>query len=209
LKRSRDKRSTITKLFLGNTHVHADHVTGTGEIQKLVPDCKTFLSARSNGKCDIKLHDKDKLKIGKLEIEALCTPGHTDGCMTFVCHPLRLALTGDTLLIRGCGRTDFQQGDPHLLYRSVHNQILSLPKDFLLFPGHDYKGLSVSSVEEEIKLNPRLTLPEEKFVKLMNELNLPMPKQINKAVPANMVNGQVELMTEEIKKLVMETAKIH
>ena len=102
------------------------------------------------------------------------------GCVTYVCHEQGCAFTGDTILIRGCGRTDFQEGNPDTLFDSVWNQILSLPENFKLFPAHDYKGRTVTSVLEEKTLNPRLTKPRQEFVKLMNELGLPYPKKIGK-----------------------------
>jgi sulfur dioxygenase len=101
-----------------------------------------------------------------------------------------MAFTGDALLIRGCGRTDFQQGDPAMLYDKVHNEILSLPEEFLLYPGHDYTGQTVTTVREEKLYNPRLTKPKPQFVDIMNNLNLPYPKQIDKALPSNLVDGK-------------------
>jgi len=103
-----------------------------------------------------------------------------------------MAFTGDTLLIRGCGRTDFQEGSPSRLYDSVHDHILSLPKDYLLYPAHDYKGLMATSVAEELLYNPRLTRSKEEFIQIMQNLKLGPPKQIDKAVPANLVCGIME-----------------
>ncbi|CDW55068.1 protein ETHE1, mitochondrial [Trichuris trichiura] len=195
--------------YAGNTHAHADHVTGTSELRKLIPECRTFIGKKSGALADLLLTDGDELKFGNYSIKALCTPGHTNGCMTFVCHQERMAFTGDALLIRACGRTDFQEGDAAKLYDSVHSKIFSLPKDYILFPGHDYKGLLATSVEEEQKYNPRLTLPLQSFVQVMNNLNLSKPKQIEKAVPANMVDGDVTKMEENLRKQVEQTAKIH
>ena len=113
--------------------------------------------------------------------------------MTYVCHEQGCAFTGDTILIRGCGRTDFQEGNPDTLFDSVWNQILSLPENFKLFPAHDYKGRTVTSVLEEKTLNPRLTKPRQEFVKIMNELGLPYPKKIDESLPANKVCGLYEL----------------
>lgn len=131
----------------------------------------------------------DEVKFGDLSLIAVSTPGHTDGCMSYISHQGRSVFTGDALLIRGCGRTDFQQGNPSLLYNSVHKKILSLPEDYLIYPGHDYNGLMSSSVREEKKYNPRLTKSETEFIDIMKNLNLPYPKQIDIAVPANMVCG--------------------
>uniref|UniRef100_A0A5S6QWG6 Persulfide dioxygenase ETHE1, mitochondrial n=1 Tax=Trichuris muris TaxID=70415 RepID=A0A5S6QWG6_TRIMR len=195
--------------YAGNTHAHADHVTGTTELCKMIPGCRSFISKSSGAAADLLINEGDEVSFGNYSIKALSTPGHTDGCMTYVCHQERMAFTGDALLIRGCGRTDFQAGDAAKLYKSVHSKILSLPKDYLLFPGHDYKGLTASSVQEELKYNPRLTLPLQSFVELMKNLNLPYPKQIEKAVPANMVDGDVTKMDESLRRQVEKTAKVH
>ncbi|UYV80660.1 ETHE1 [Cordylochernes scorpioides] len=126
-------------VLAANTHVHADHVTGTGLLKELFPNCKSVISEASEAKADIHLQPGEVLKVGEIELEVRPTPGHTNGCVTYVCHARKMAFTGDALLIRGCGRTDFQQGDSARLYESVHSQILSLPEDFLLYPAHDYK----------------------------------------------------------------------
>ena len=120
------------------------------------------------------------------------TPGHTDGCVTYVLDDESMAFTGDCLLIRGSGRTDFQQGDPRALYRSVRSRIFSLPESCLLYPAHDYRGLTVTSVAEEKRFNPRLggEIGEGDFVGYMKNLDLPHPKKIDEAVPANLRCGQ-------------------
>jgi rhodanese-related sulfurtransferase len=122
------------------------------------------------------------------------TPGHTNGCLTYVLDDESMAFTGDCLLIRGSGRTDFQHGDPHLLYRSVHSQIFTLPERCLLYPAHDYRGLTVTSVGEERRFNPRLggEVGENDFAGYMRNLNLAHPKQIDIAVPANLKCGRRE-----------------
>ncbi|WJX67982.1 Polypeptide N-acetylgalactosaminyltransferase 3, variant 2 [Trifolium repens] len=178
-----------------NTHVHADHVTGTGLIKSKVPDVKSVISKASGATADIYVEQGDKIRFGDLFLEVRATPGHTLGCLTYVTgdgpdqpQP-RMAFTGDTLLIRGCGRTDFQGGSSENLYKSVHSQIFTLPKDTLLYPAHDYKGFSVSTVGEEMQYNPRLTKDEETFKNIMANLNLSYPKMIDVAVPANMVCG--------------------
>ena len=120
------------------------------------------------------------------------TPGHTDGCVTYVLDDQSMAFTGDCLLIRGSGRTDFQQGDPRRMFRSVREQIFSLPATCLLYPAHDYRGIMVTSVDEERRYNPRLggDIGIDDFAGYMNNLNLPHPKQIDVAVPANLKCGQ-------------------
>ena len=181
-----------------NTHVHADHVTGSGEMKKLVPTMQSVLG-EPRAKADVYIKEGDKLEFGKFSLECRSTPGHTDGCVTFVCHESCMAFTGDALLIRGCGRTDFQQGNSRTLYENVHGKILSLPDNFLLYPGHDYTGQTVSTVAEEKTFNRRLTKPVDEFVKIMENLNLPYPKQIDKALPLNMVCGLQEELDKQKK----------
>ena len=125
-------------------------------------------------------------------MQTRATPGHTDGCISQVLDNESKAFTGDCLLIRGCGRTDFQQGDPNRLYESVHTQLFRLPRSCLLYPGHDYRGLTVTSVEEELANNPRLggQISEGDFAGYMANLNLPHPRQIDAAVPANLQCGK-------------------
>ncbi|KAL1418698.1 hypothetical protein MTO96_025732 [Rhipicephalus appendiculatus] len=172
-----------------NTHVHADHITGSGKLKEMIQNCRSVISAASKAKADDHLNPGDVFGVGCIKLEARATPGHTNGCMTYVWHEQKKAFTGDALLIRGCGRTDFQEGNPERLYDSVHSQILSLPLDYNLYPAHDYKGQTTTTVGEELKHNPRLTKSKEEFVDIMNNLNLSYPKMIDKAVPANMVCG--------------------
>ncbi|RUS82764.1 hypothetical protein EGW08_009464 [Elysia chlorotica] len=172
-----------------NTHVHADHVTGSGEMKKKIPGCKSMIAEVSKAKADVKLKPNDLVKFGQFELEVRSTPGHTDGCVSYVWHEKGMVFTGDALLIRGCGRTDFQEGNPGVLYDSVHSQIFSLPKHFIVFPAHDYTGQTMSTVEEEVKFNPRLKRSKSEFIQIMSNLKLPYPKQIDKALPANMVCG--------------------
>ncbi|HHH12190.1 MAG TPA: MBL fold metallo-hydrolase, partial [Sorangium sp.] len=131
------------------------------------------------------------IQFGKYAIEARTTPGHTSGCVTYVLADQSMAFTGDTLLIRGCGRTDFQQGDPSQLYDSVHDKIFTLRDDCRLYPGHDYKGRTVTTVNEERLYNPRLGGGKTKaeFITIMENLNLRMPQRIDEAVPANLECG--------------------
>ncbi|CAN1123130.1 Persulfide dioxygenase ETHE1 homolog, mitochondrial [Linum perenne] len=178
-----------------NTHVHADHITGTGLLKTKVPGVKSAISKASNSKADMHVEAGDKIYFGDLFLEVRATPGHTQGCVTYVTgdgpdQPKpRMAFTGDTLLIRGCGRTDFQGGSSHQLYHSVHSQIFTLPEDTFIYPAHDYKGFTVSTVGEEMQHNPRLTKDEDTFKSIMENLNLPYPKMIDVAVPANLVCG--------------------
>ncbi|KAM4825570.1 persulfide dioxygenase ETHE1, mitochondrial [Thomomys bottae] len=176
-------------LYAVNTHCHADHITGSGALRSLLPGCQSVISRLSGAKADLHIDDGDSIRFGRFALEARASPGHTAGCITFVLNDHSMAFTGDALLIRGCGRTDFQQGCAKTLYHSVHEKIFTLPGNCLVYPAHDYRGLTVSTVEEERTLNPRLTLSCEEFVKVMNNLNLPKPKQIDFAVPANLRCG--------------------
>ncbi|XP_023683036.1 persulfide dioxygenase ETHE1, mitochondrial isoform X1 [Paramormyrops kingsleyae] len=176
-----------------NTHCHADHITGTGILKKKLFGCKSAISLHSGAMADIQLSEGDCITFGKHSLVVRETPGHTDGCVTLVLNDQSMAFTGDALLIRGCGRTDFQQGCPQKLYQSVHKKIFTLPGHCLIYPAHDYKGQMVSTVDEERKFNPRLTKTQEEFVEIMDNLNLPKPGKIDIAVPANLVCGLHEV----------------
>ena len=183
----------LTLRYTLETHVHADHVTGAW-LHKQSLGSHIALSAVSGATgVDATLAHGDRVQFGARYLEARETPGHTNGCMTYVLDDESMAFTGDTLLIRGCGRTDFQQGSARNLYRSVHSQIFTLPPTCLLYPGHDYRGLTVTSVDEERRLNPRLGsgIGEADFAGYMNNLGLPHPKQIDVAVPANLQCGHL------------------
>ncbi|XP_072325048.1 persulfide dioxygenase ETHE1, mitochondrial isoform X1 [Scyliorhinus torazame] len=176
-------------LYAANTHCHADHVTGTGLLKKILTGCRSVIAKDSGALADIYIQEGDTINFGEFYLEARSTPGHTDGCLTYVLNDRSMAFTGDALLIRGCGRTDFQQGCPKTLYNSVYGKIFTLPADCLLYPAHDYTGQTVTTVEEERKLNRRFTKPLAEFIELMNNLNLPKPAQIDVAVPANIRCG--------------------
>jgi sulfur dioxygenase len=179
-------------VFALNTHMHADHITGSGEIGKIFKNCKSVIAKFTPAKAGLYVDDGDIIEFGKFSLECRSTPGHTDGCMTFVWHDKGMVFTGDAIFVRGCGRTDFQQGSPEKLYKSCHEKILSLPDHFLLYPGHDYSGHTVTTVEEEKKFNPRLTKSIEGFKQTMESLNLPPPKYIDVAIPGNLVDGLLE-----------------
>lgn len=181
-------------LFTLETHVHADHVTGAWLLKQRAGSGIALSAASGAAGADRLLAPGDRIAFGDRHLQVRATPGHTLGCVTYVLDDLSMAFTGDCLLIRGCGRTDFQQGDARGLYRSVHEQIFSLPPNCLVYPGHDYRGLTASSVGEETRFNPRLggTVGAEDFAGYMAHLNLPHPKQINVAVPANLKCGRVD-----------------
>ncbi|MEO7150388.1 MAG: rhodanese-like domain-containing protein [Burkholderiaceae bacterium] len=175
-----------------DTHVHADHVTGAWMVRAATGSSIMVSQASAAQNADRRLRHADRVAFGHRHVDVRATPGHTDGCLTYVLDDQSLACTGDSLLIRGCGRTDFQQGSPARLYRSVHEQILTLPAECLLYPAHDYRGLTVTSVAEERRYNPRLggDVDEADFTGYMNNLGLPHPKLMDIAVPANLRCGE-------------------
>jgi sulfur dioxygenase len=169
------------------THLHADHVTAAWRHKQNLGS-QILVGARSGAEgADRYLTHGEAIEFGEWTLAVRDTPGHTAGCITLVSRDQAMAFTGDCLLVRGCGRTDFQGGDAHALYRSIHQQIFTLPDRCLLYPGHDYRGNTVTSVAEERAYNPRLggRLSESDFVGYMENLGLPHPKQIDVAVPAN------------------------
>lgn len=177
-----------------DTHVHADHVTGAWLAKQAVGSQIALSRAAGAEGVDRPLDHGDTVKVGALTIEVRATPGHTDGCLTYVCADHTMAFTGDALLIRGAGRTDFQQGDARVLFESVRQQIFSLPGACTLYPGHDYNGRTSTTVDEERAHNPRLGdgVREQDFVGYMNNLGLSHPKRLDVAVPANMCCGCVK-----------------
>ncbi|MGB5194319.1 MAG: MBL fold metallo-hydrolase [Polyangiales bacterium] len=183
----------LTLVYTLDTHAHADHITGAGMLRKRV-GCKVVMSAAAGAEgVDVAVKDGDRLKFGNLELEVRTTPGHTDGCVTFVTSDHKYAFTGDALFIRGTGRTDFQQGDAQTLYRSIHDKIFTLPDDTIICPAHDYRGMTSSTVGEEKRHNPRVGdgKTEEEFASIMDNLHLPAPKKLSIAVPANLHAGVV------------------
>jgi glyoxylase-like metal-dependent hydrolase (beta-lactamase superfamily II) len=183
------KELGLKLLYTIETHVHADHVTSSGYIREKT-GAKSVIGSASGVDCaDIYLGDDETLKFGRYTIRALSTPGHTNGCTSY--HVNGKVFSGDTLFVRGTGRTDFQQGSSEKLFKSVTEKLFSLPPSTLIYPGHDYKGQSVSTIEEEKKYNPRINSETtlEKFVTIMDQLKLPDPKKIHEAVPANLVCG--------------------
>jgi len=177
-----------------DTHVHADHVTGAWLLKQRCGSAILLSQAAAAANADRLLKHGDRVAFGSRHLEVRATPGHTSGCLTYVLDDHRMAFTGDSLLIRGCGRTDFQQGSAARLYRSVQEQILSLPPECLLYPAHDYRGLTVTSVAEEKRFNPRLggDVNASDFAGYMNNLGLPHPKLMDIAVPANLRCGRPE-----------------
>lgn len=179
-------------LWAIETHVHADHVTSASVLKERT-GCATVVCTHAGLSCvDRAVEHGDSIAFGRYALRVLETPGHTNCSISLATEgasPARV-FTGDALLIRGCGRTDFQQGDAGVLYDVVHAQLFALPRDTIVHPAHDYNGCTASSVDEERRLNPRLTRTRADFITLMAGLNLPRPKLIDVAVPRNLVCGR-------------------
>ena len=167
-----------------DTHIHADHISGMKELQKQT-DCANLMGEKSPSEViNIKIKDNEKIKIENIELISMYTPGHTDCSYSFLMKDR--IFTGDTLLIDGTGRTDFQNGNPDDQYHSIFDRILILPEKTFVYPAHDYKGKKVSTIGQQKHTNPRLQVKSSnEYVELMNSLNLPNPKMMDIAVPAN------------------------
>ncbi|HEY9035670.1 MAG TPA: MBL fold metallo-hydrolase [Pseudomonadales bacterium] len=176
-----------------DTHVHADHITALGTLRDEF-GCISAMGEPSTAACVSRtFRDGDVLEAGSIQLRALHTPGHTDDSYSFVLlsGPADRVFTGDTLLIRGSGRTDFQNGSARDLYHSLHRTLLALPDHYRVYPAHDYKGWTVSTIAEEKQHNPRANIhPLEAFETFMSELKLPDPKYMDVAVPANRACGK-------------------
>jgi len=179
-----------------DTHLHADHITGLGALRDRT-HCITVMGDKSRvDVVSMRVADGDRLQIEGVDLEVLYTPGHTDDSCCFRMEDR--VFTGDTLLIRGTGRTDFQNGDARAQYESIFGRLLHLPEETLVFPGHDYKGDTVSTIGEERRCNPRLQVRSvDEYIELMHNLKLANPKMMDVAVPANM---KVGLQQEEIAR---------
>ncbi len=172
-------------IYTIETHLHADHITGGYELKKRT-GAKFAISKAANLTCaDILIEDQQVFAFGDSSLKAISAPGHTNCGMCFLTQDS--IFTGDTLLIRKCGRTDFQDGNPKTLYQTVHKKIFSLPDETKIYPAHDYQGYSFSTVKEEKALNTRLkmSITENEFVDIMNSLNLPYPDRMDEALPRN------------------------
>lgn len=183
----------LTLLYAADTHTHADHITALGALRDAT-GCMTLMGEFTQAGCVSRgLKDGEIFKVGALSIQALYTPGHTDESFSFVLNPTQpeAVFTGDTLLIRGTGRTDFQGGSAHKSWQSITGRLFQLPDDTKVYPGHDYKGWTVSTIAEEKCCNPRLAgLSEAEYVAIMASLNLPDPALMDIAIPANLACGQ-------------------
>ncbi|MCG8366477.1 MAG: MBL fold metallo-hydrolase [Pseudanabaenales cyanobacterium] len=172
------------------THIHADHITGADKL-RAATGCLGIVPEQAQASCaDRHIKDGETLQLGAITLEAIATPGHTDSHMSYRVNNDRV-LTGDALFIRGCGRTDFQSGDAGTLYDSVTQRLFTLPDDTLVYPGHDYRGQTVSSIGEEKQWNSRFVgRDRQNFIEFMDNLNLPDPKKMVEAVPANELCGR-------------------
>lgn len=181
----------LSLVFTLETHTHADHITAAAALRKRFHS-KIIMGRESDAEfIDIKVKEGDNIRIGDISLEAIHTPGHTNDSY---CYRMEDRIfTGDTLLIRGTGRTDFQNGNPYHQYDSIFNKILTLPESVQIYPGHDYRGMLSSTIAEEKQFNPRLQVSSAKeYATIMNHLNLPKPTLFDIAVPANLKCGLME-----------------
>ena len=167
-----------------DTHIHADHITGLNELNKRT-NCARIMGEKSKSEViDLRIKDGEKINVEKIELKAIYTPGHTDCSYSYLMNDR--VFTGDTLLINGTGRTDFQNGSSEDAYDSLFNKLLKLPKETLVYPAHDYNGKKYSTIENEKNNNPRLQISsKEQYAEIMNNLKLANPKMMDVAVPAN------------------------
>lgn len=196
----------LALVYAVNTHCHADHISGTRALKRSVKELKSVISKASGAQADEHIRHGDEIHFGDRFITALATPGHTEGCMSFLLDDGKAVLTGDALLIMGCGRCDFQGGSAETLYDSVHTQLFSLPNDVRVFPGHDYSEQRSSTIGQEKANNPRLGggKSKDEFVKIMNELNLPHPKMMDVAVPANLEDGAKPFFVRSLRSRIKQ-----
>lgn len=181
----------LTLLYCLETHIHADHITGTDRLRQTT-GCQGCVPAGASAACaDRHIQDGEVFTVGAIAIEAIATPGHTDSHMAYLVNG-ECVLTGDALFVRGCGRTDFQCGDAGILYDSVSQRLFTLPEETVVYPGHDYRGHTCSSIGEEKRWNPRFAgRTRSGFIEFMAHLDLPHPKKMMEAVPANELCGNL------------------
>ena len=168
-----------------DTHIHADHVTGISELSKRTKCTKIMGEHSKSEVIDLRIKEDDKIEIDKIQLKAIYTPGHTDCSYSFLMNDR--VFTGDTLLINGTGRTDFQNGSAKTQYNSLFNKLLKLPEKTMVYPAHDYNGKKFSTIKDEKNNNPRLQVGSvDEYIEIMNNLNLDNPKMMDVAVPANL-----------------------
>jgi sulfur dioxygenase len=180
----------VRLVLAADTHVHADHITALGRLRDHA-NCPTLMGEFSKADCvSLRLKDGEKISVDGIELRGLHTPGHTDDSFSFVMDDR--VFSGDTLLIRGTGRTDFQNGDPYVAYDSLFNKLLKLPNETIVYPAHDYKGWTCSTIGEERRHNPRLQVSSAaQYAQIMNNLHLPDPTMMDIAIPANLACGKI------------------
>ena len=192
------KKLDLKLVKVVDTHIHADHISGLKELQQQT-DCAILMGEKSLSEVvTIKVKDNEKIKIENIELTSMYTPGHTDCSYSFLMKDR--IFTGDTLLINGTGRTDFQNGNPIDQYHSLFNRILKLPEEIFVYPAHDYKGKKFSTIGDEKKNNPRLKVKSsDEYAELMNNLNLDNPKMMDVAVPANKKGLTLKEVADKLK----------
>lgn len=183
----------LTLNYTIDTHIHADHLTAATKLKALTKSRIIYPEVCNLPCMDIGAKEGEEIRIGNISLHPLFTPGHTDHHFAYLFDngTQKMVFTGDALLIEACGRTDFQSGNAATLYDSIHNKLFSLPNETLVYPGHDYSGRTISSIQQEKQRNPRLgdNKPKDEFVNIMDNLDLPYPKKIDFAVPGNEVCG--------------------
>ncbi|MBE9096367.1 MBL fold metallo-hydrolase [Tychonema sp. LEGE 07203] len=189
------KELSLTLGYCLETHVHADHITSASQLREAT-GCVSVVPVQAQVNCaDRFIRSGETLQVGSVAVQAIATPGHTESHMAYLVNDTHL-LTGDALFIRGCGRTDFQSGDAGTLFDSVTQRLFTLPDSTSIYPGHDYRGQTVSSIEEEKRWNPRFVgRSRDEFIEFMNALNLPNPQKMMEAVPANQRCGNLGSIT--------------
>ncbi len=181
------KELGLTLTHVLETHVHADHVTAAGQLRERT-GCQVVASTKGAACVNVHVQHGDVVKVGALSFRVLATPGHTDDSLSYLLGDR--VFTGDALMVRGTGRTDFQNGNAGHLYDAITQVLFTLPDETLVYPGHDYKGRTATTIGEEKHFNPRLTGKDRAaFIQLMSELHLPPPKKLEIAVPANRACG--------------------
>ncbi len=178
----------VQLVFAIDTHLHADHITGLGQLRETT-QCATLMGQQTKAECvSHRVRDGEVITVDGMKLTAMYTPGHTDDSYSYLVNDT--VFTGDTLLIRSTGRTDFQNGDPRVQYDSIFQRLLKLPDETIVRPAHDYKGWTVSTIGEERLHNPRLQVASvDEYVAIMNNLNLANPKMMDVAIPANLKCG--------------------